>query len=141
VLYRGARIVWFFTRPKTDGCLVAAWHRGELLMVLSAYRHTWGLPGGSAKRGEDFAAAAAREGWEEIGLRIDPAQLQGPIVIRDLWENRDDTVHIFELELAEPPELSPDGREILEGAFFRPEKISALQTPPHLRLYLARRQP
>lgn len=36
----------------------------------------WNLPGGGVERGEALAAAAAREVWEEVGVRVDPADLR-----------------------------------------------------------------
>ncbi|MBA2699059.1 MAG: NUDIX domain-containing protein [Nocardioidaceae bacterium] len=50
--------------------------------VLLARRHGvsyadghWGLPGGHVEPGETFAQAAARETWEEVGVRVDPVEL------------------------------------------------------------------
>ncbi|ACO46545.1 NUDIX domain-containing protein [Deinococcus deserti] len=36
----------------------------------------WGLPGGRVERGEALAQAAVREAAEEVGLRVDPGQLE-----------------------------------------------------------------
>ncbi|GMA16194.1 NUDIX domain-containing protein [Deinococcus metallilatus] len=36
----------------------------------------WDLPGGHVERGEGLAEAAARETWEEVGLRVNPADLR-----------------------------------------------------------------
>lgn len=36
----------------------------------------WGLPGGRVERGEALADAAAREIWEEMGLRVDTATVR-----------------------------------------------------------------
>jgi 8-oxo-dGTP diphosphatase len=35
----------------------------------------WGLPGGHVEAGETLARAASREAWEEVGVRVDPADL------------------------------------------------------------------
>ncbi len=52
-------------------------------LVLLARRHgvsygagLWGLPGGHVDDHETLAAAAVRETFEEVGLRVDPAALE-----------------------------------------------------------------
>ena len=42
----------------------------------------WTVVGGGVEAGEEPRAAAARELWEETGLRVDPARLVGPLFHR-----------------------------------------------------------
>ena len=42
----------------------------------------WYTPGGAVEPGEAVRSAAARELAEEIGLRVDPATLEGPVWLR-----------------------------------------------------------
>ena len=50
---------------------------GELLLMQRSDNGHWGLPGGYVERGETVAAAAAREVYEETGVRIDVGRLVG----------------------------------------------------------------
>jgi 8-oxo-dGTP pyrophosphatase MutT (NUDIX family) len=51
-----------------------------------AQREVWVLPGGGMEQGETFAEAAARELYEETGLRIPPEALRGPVArSRGAW--------------------------------------------------------
>ena len=45
--------------------------RDEVLLVRHSYLRDWGLPGGLLNRGEQPAVGAVREGWEEVGLRVE----------------------------------------------------------------------
>ncbi|MFR9731828.1 NUDIX hydrolase [Saccharopolyspora sp. MS10] len=40
-----------------------------------AFDGGWHLPSGKVDAGEDVVSAAVREAWEEVGVRIDPADL------------------------------------------------------------------
>jgi 8-oxo-dGTP pyrophosphatase MutT (NUDIX family) len=51
-----------------------------------APRVIWVAPGGGAEGDEGFGAAAARELYEETGLRVAPEQLRGPVALtRGAW--------------------------------------------------------
>ncbi|HEX8084511.1 MAG TPA: NUDIX hydrolase [Solirubrobacteraceae bacterium] len=73
--YRAAYValgVWArVVGPTSHGvkCLVRD-SEGRVLFVRHQYgsRAHWELPGGGIRRGESPAAAAAREGWEELGV-------------------------------------------------------------------------
>ena len=47
----------------------------RVLMVTARGRDVWFMPGGKIDAGETEAEAAAREAWEEVAVRLDPAAL------------------------------------------------------------------
>ena len=60
-------VVW---RPDAAG-------RRQLLLMQRSDNAHWGLPGGYVERGESVAAAAAREVFEETGVRVAVGRLVG----------------------------------------------------------------
>ncbi len=55
---------------------------GRLLMIRRADNNMWAMPGGALEVGETFAEGAAREAYEETGVRCEPVTLIG------VWDSR-----------------------------------------------------
>ncbi len=136
---RAARLWWRLTRPRTSGADVIIWHAGKLLLVRSSYRREWMAPGGGIKPGESPTEAVLRETFEEVGLKLRAEDLRLVEVSEHDWENRHDTVHLFETQLSAPPSLQIDNREIVEARFVTPAEARTLQVAPQLSGYLRRR--
>jgi 8-oxo-dGTP pyrophosphatase MutT (NUDIX family) len=61
-------------RPPLVSCGVLAFEpEGSLLLCHLTRTPWWDIPKGLQEAGESQAAAAAREAWEECGLRLDPS--------------------------------------------------------------------
>jgi 8-oxo-dGTP diphosphatase len=107
--------------------------RGRLLLVQRANdpsRGLWSLPGGRIEPGESAAEAAAREVYEETGLRVDVGALVctadlGPYVVDDFAA----TVAGGSLEA---------GDDALDARWCTPEEVRALALTPGLLAELER---
>lgn len=82
-------------------------------------RHWWFTIGGGREVGESDRAAAARELWEETGIRIPPAELVGPVLSRAAVFNfAAETVRQYEkfflAHLTTPVELTTAGWSQIE---------------------------
>jgi 8-oxo-dGTP pyrophosphatase MutT (NUDIX family) len=116
--------------------------RGRLLLARHSVGDVWVLPGGALEPEETPADAAVREAWEETGLRVHLERLLGvyggpECTVR--YPNGDATSYLivaFEGRAAQG-KLRPDGAEILELAFFAPEKIAGLPLARWLPAVLA----
>jgi 8-oxo-dGTP pyrophosphatase MutT (NUDIX family) len=139
VAHWGLRLLWFIRRPETTGALVAVWHRGRVLLVKNSYRPQLTLPGGYIRPREDRRTAAARELHEEVGIRVQPNRLVHAYHGTHLFEHRQDTLDIYELEMDEAPSVQVDDREVVRAEFHRPDDALGMEIVPHLEEYLARR--
>ena len=131
--YRALRVHWRLFHPTTHGALVAVWHAGKVLLVQTSYYPFRSLPGGSVKRHESARAAAVRELYEEIGLRVGLQSLREVDDRVHGWAGKHDHVVIFELELDSPPSVAIDGREVVSADFFSPQGALALPLFPPIR--------
>jgi 8-oxo-dGTP diphosphatase len=142
VAYRIAYPAWQFYLQRfrktcTQGAQVAVWNRDRVLLVRNSYRETYTFPGGYARSGENTAAAASRELYEETGISI-PTELLG---FSFAWtyskgkhEGHDD---IYECLLENKPVICIDNREVVDGRFVTPARARALPLEKHVRHYLS----
>lgn len=94
---------------------------GSLLVVHTVVRDAWGAPAGGREPGESVRECAARETWEESGLRVDPQALEpcgyeritfdaGP---EGRWPYRRNHIAVFTLTLADvAPAVAPRDRDV-----------------------------
>ena len=139
VAHWGLRLLWFIRRPETTGALVAVWHQGRVLVVKNSYRPQLTLPGGYIRPREDRRTAAARELREEVGIQVQPKRLVHAYHGTHLFEHRQDTLDIFELEMDAAPVVRVDDREVVRAEFHTPDEALDMRIVPHLEEYLARR--
>ena len=141
--YRGAyrlmRIYWGFAHPETHGALVAVWHRERLLLVKNSYVPYYSLPGGYVRGNETSREAACRELQEELNLSVSSDELRSSIDQTHLWEGKREHIEIFELEVADPPNVRADNREVISAEFFSPEDALPLDLFPPIRDLLSQR--
>jgi 8-oxo-dGTP diphosphatase len=99
---------------------------GRLLLLRQPPSRGWGLPAGLLKKREHPSVGAARELYEESGVRIDPADLSPGVpnaiihsvgVVDTVW---------FGAVAASVTELSVDGGEVLEAAWFPMDDLPKL---------------
>ena len=72
--------------------------------------NTWGLPAGKMEKGEDPRTAAVREVQEEVGIRLNPSDLQEVVKLYIQLEDVGYVFHTFRTKLQKPPTitLEPD---------------------------------
>jgi 8-oxo-dGTP diphosphatase len=140
VAYRAMRTYWKVRRPTTHGTLVALWNGGEVLLVRNSYVPYYSLPGGYLHRGESARDAVIRELREEVGIIADPERLALALERTHDWEGKRDHVQIFTLDVDIRPIIAVDHREVIEAAWWKPERALELNLFPPLREVIERRR-
>ena len=116
--------------------------RDELLMLLRTDNGCWGVPGGSMELGERMEDTAARETFEECGLRLHDLSLydvfSGPELIYQ-YPNGDITYNVTAAYVTRrfSGEITLDPREHTQWAFFPLDALPANISPP-IRVILAK---
>lgn len=118
---------------------MAVWHQGRVLLVKNSYRAQLTFPGGYIRPREDRRTAAARELREEVGINVQPKRLVHAYHGTHVFEHRQDTLDIYELEVDSEPNVQVDNREVVRAEFLTPNEALGLLIVPHLDEYLSRR--
>lgn len=127
VLHRVVRFTWFF-RPKIVlGTRVLAIEDGKVLLVRMTYMNDWYLPGGAVDPGETMRQAAARELFEETGVRAKSLALRG--VFHSRARGLSDHIALYETSDFEIVEGAKPDREIAEMGFFPVDALPENTSP------------
>jgi ADP-ribose pyrophosphatase YjhB (NUDIX family) len=102
---------------------------GRIALQRQPPGHGWSIPGGLLNRGEAPVAAAARELFEEAGVRVDPDDLvpMNPNVLVHYAGRWIDCV--FEAWVPGDTTFTVDGGEVLEASWFRLDSLPPLTVP------------
>ncbi len=136
VAYGVLRAVWFVLRPRHRGTLVAVWYDGRVLVITNSYRRSLSFPGGGVRQGEKPVEAAARELREEVGILVQPSELRFVREIHTRVHFQRDRCAFFELDLASPPNIVVDRREVVSGEFMSSDEALTRALLPPVRTYL-----
>ena len=125
----------------TTGAGLLLLARGKVLLVRVGYgpaKGKWIAPGGLVERGESPRRAAARELYEETGLKVRPARL---VALRHQWKSKGafDVYMVFSTRLTaalEIPKTSPgmNTGEILQARWWNvPRALASRRVRPMTR--------
>ncbi|WP_340104786.1 NUDIX domain-containing protein [Rhodohalobacter sp. 8-1] len=129
-------------RIRTRGCAVVIKDDKILLVqqqVPTRKTPVWLPPGGEVKLGETAKDAAAREAFEETGIKIEPSRL---IAVHEFIEPPFHAVELYFLSkltggtllTGVDPELQADDQQILKCEFIDLERLSGMSIfPPFVR--------
>lgn len=116
--------VMFYDPKMAVICVVP--RNGKVLMIRRATDlgyGLWGLPGGFVDRGEQLESAAAREVWEETGLKVEVGRLLG------LFSESGNPVIVAAYAGRETGGTLDAGPEALDVGFFDVDRLPELAFP------------
>jgi len=134
--YRALLSLWFFTRPTVRGVYIAVWYQGQLLIIKNSYKKRFTIPCGRIKRGEDSAAAAVRELYEEVGIAVGKSRLKPIGEYTAKYKYAWDVGKFFEIEMTELPAVCVDNREVVQAQFMSLDQVLKLQLSPTVTAWL-----
>lgn len=111
-------------RPKSLGVRALVVVDNKILLVKHSYRSKYFIPGGGVKKGEHLEDAAAREVFEETGIKVNSESAKLVGVYRHFAEYKDDTIAIFIYnEVENYDEIKTDNFEIADVGWFDLAKL------------------
>ncbi len=100
---------------------------GRVLLARRADTGAWTIPGGAMELGERIDRTAVTEVREEVGLEVAPTRLIGVYADPGYWTYpHGDQVKVVSVLFegrAIGGRLRPDGAEVVEARFFRPDEL------------------
>ena len=126
---------WYLFRGQGYGVYVAVWCRGRVLVIRNSYKSRDTLPSGGLHRGESQRDAAARELREEVGIRVDPAELREVKTFLSVEEYKKDYSTVFEISFDSVPGVQIDHREVVRAEFLSPEECATREFVSIVRQY------
>jgi 8-oxo-dGTP pyrophosphatase MutT (NUDIX family) len=102
---------------------------GALLLVQQRHTGGWALPGGLMNRGEPPNLTVAREVYEEVGLRLDPAALPVPFAVVSPRVRRIDVVFVCSAGPEVVAQRGNDQDEVLDVAWFTTDALPDVTEP------------
>ena len=97
----------------------------EVLCVRGIVGTKWSLPGGGIEKGESAVQAAARETYEETGIRVREQDLQLLAVIAPAVSDVNYTAHLFRVDVQKAmlPTVQFNRIEIIDLAWIDPTAL------------------
>lgn len=118
---------WRFCKPKTQGVKIMVFNaKREILLARIGYMHKlWVIPGGKLEKNETAEAAAARELYEEVGVKVEI--VKSLFTIYHEKQGKKDTIYYFEA-FSDTHDFVIDDEEIINVGWFALDALPALRT-------------